>query len=177
MPSDINKIISANPIKPGGAVACIPSCEISAISSLASVHYGAAQDIDAQAALWAKKWKIRAYYYESSYPYSPNTPSDTVIGTTGQDAGILYTADAYGSHVIDGLSFSYSGTVPTTGNIAVQVPSGTNIFSADVAGTGLQSINFPNSLRGSGNNSMYVVLRAGSVGDVGKLTVFGHRVE
>lgn len=177
MPADINKAISGNPYYEGGAVAARPFSSLPAATEIARVHYGADFDVASLADRVSRKWKIKGYYYTYDNPFNADAPTDSVIGTAGADTAILYAADAYGSHVIDGLSFGYSGTVPTTGNIAVQVPSGTNIFSADVVGTGIQYINFPNSLRGSGNNSMYVVLKAGAVGDVGKLTVFGHRVE
>jgi len=177
MPADITKAISGNPYREGGAFGARPFSSLPTSTELASVHYGNDFDVAGFADRVSRKWKIKGYYYTYDNPFNPDITTDTVIGTAGQDTSILYAADAYGGHVIDGLSFSYSGTVPTTGNIAVQVPSGTNIFSADVTGTGLQYINFPNSMRGSGNNSMYVVLKAGAVGDVGKLTVFGHRVE
>ncbi len=171
MPVDIATIIPSLPQHNGGAVSAPPS----ALFAINSTQRGVDFLIDDFAARVAKKWKTIGYYYCNTN-YTADVAADSVIGVAGADTTILYSADQYGSHSIDGLAWSYSGGVPVSGNIAVQSPSGTTIFSEFITGSGNNYITFSDPLRGSGNSSMYIKLNAGGSGIVGTLNIFGHRV-
>lgn len=172
MPSDINKCISGNDYKEGSAVTIQPV--IAVPSAKINSTRGTSKDWAEFALIVSKKWKIRAYYYNSSIPDN-QVVADVHAPATSTAAIITYAADAYGAHVISGVAWSYTAA-PTGGNLQIEDGSGNVIFSVDITAAGPGYFAFPDGLKGSVNTAMIITLADGGA-TTGKVTTFGHTVQ
>lgn len=77
---------------------------------------------------------------------------------------------------IDGVTVSY-GATPTGGNLLIESPTGTTIFSTDIPTAGTFTICPPNGFTGNAGNEMVVTLASGGGSVVGKLVVHNPRSE
>lgn len=73
-------------------------------------------------------------------------------------------------HAISRIVATYSGA-PTGGRLSIESPSSTVVFDTDLAGTGLQQIEFNPPLVFAENTAVLVKLAAGGSGVVGKVNV------
>lgn len=96
---------------------------------------------------------------------------------TAAAAVVTYAAVAALKHIISGVVASYAGTTPA-GSLKVEDVSGTVVFNVDLDGKGPFVITFPESIKAAAvNTALIVTLASGGTSVVGKVTVFGHRLE
>jgi len=110
-------------------------------------------------------------------PYVPPVSTGNTHAPASNTAAVLtYAAIAAGptspkSHVVSGITWSYSGT-PTGGNLKVEDGAGNIVFTMDITAGGAGFL--PWSGRGSPNTAMIVTLAAGGSGVSGKVSVMQH---
>lgn len=84
-------------------------------------------------------------------------------------AVITLAATAGKRHYIFLIMWSYNAT-PTAGNLKIEEPTGTTVFSVDIASAGPDVIAY--TLRGDINTELKVTLAAAGAAVTGKLQVF-----
>lgn len=95
------------------------------------------------------------------------------VGAPGAAATLVLPADPSHRHVIDSLSWSYSGA-PTGGGLSV-ADNGTTVFTMDILVAGYGQIAFKTGLAAAiFGNALTVTLAAGGLSVVGKLNVESH---
>lgn len=102
------------------------------------------------------------------------TQSDVNVPASNTAAVLTYSAVAGKRHVLDGVTWSYSGA-PTGGRITI-TSAGVTVFDVDVTAGGPGYLPFPRPLAGLVNAALVVTLAAGGSGVVGKINAV-HRME
>lgn len=93
-------------------------------------------------------------------------------------AVVTYAGSAGVKHVITGVWWSYSGGIPTGGNLMVEDVSGTTVFVTDITEEGAGFCIFPKPKKAAlVNTAMIITLAAGGAGVTGKVSVLSHWTE
>lgn len=80
------------------------------------------------------------------------------------------------AHVVYGVAWSYNKDVGGSGNLSIQIPSGTKVFEVDIVNGGPGFFNFDKGITGQPNQELFVKL--GAVNSVtGKLSVYSRGQE
>lgn len=91
-------------------------------------------------------------------------------------AVVTYAAVAAQRHQIGGIVWSYTGGIPTGGNLLV-ADAGVTIFIIDIPDEGVGFIMFPSPIIAAAiNTALVITLAAGGAGITGKLNILGHRL-
>ena len=109
---------------------------------------------------------------------SDDTPyiktGDYATAASGVDATIYLPSETNRSHVIYGVSFSYSNS-PANGVLQMQSPSGTVVYSEDITSAGAGFFPFENGLKFPKGSDVRIILTNGNSSK--KVSLMGRRTE
>lgn len=98
---------------------------------------------------------------ESSLVPPLASANDVSVAAASGDANVYYAARPGVRQVVREVFASYA-TTPTSGELLVQSPSGTNVFRQYVPGAGPTPFEWKNGLAGAPGADMLVILKAGN---------------
>lgn len=167
----VNKAINANPIVNGGSTV---------LSAGVGVNYNPSDRVriseTGNLAFTNANGRQASGAWREESGVLPISSADLHEPAANTAAVVTYAAETGRCHVIFGVSWSYSGT-PTSGNLKIESPSGTKLFSEDITVGGPGQFDFPEGIKGAYSGALIVTLAAGGSGVSGKVSVNSRRVE
>lgn len=104
----------------------------------------------------------------------PASSGDTNFAASGADAVVYLPGSGYHSHALFGVAWSYD-SAPANGYLAIESPSGTEVFRESVTAAGPGSFTFAEGLRGRRGGDVVVRLANGNAAK--RVSLAGRRVE
>lgn len=107
-------------------------------------------------------------------PAETASASDVASSASGVDASIYLRGREFRQHLLYGVAFSYDST-PTSGELVIQSPSGTTVFSQKITSSGPGFYDWDGGLRGAESSDMLISLKNGHSSKT--LSLRNHRTE